>query len=208
MKSLMTILTLSILLVACGDNESGGSSSSSSLSNTSDYGLKFVSTGASSANTYNGGETMTIQCVDNNKKGLTNAKRMQKLQQLRDITYKKTTIKINGKKYDSQSIGLLLDRALNEMQHLSQTYGNGYGNNTGINNINGGGAYFYGSIGFGNNGYNNYNNNNGYNNYNNNNGYNNYNNNNGNYNNTQYKNGYEPCYSQYLTPQIQVFRSN
>lgn len=188
MKSLMAIFTVSLLIAACGKNETGGKKKSgSTISGLSHYGIEI--TPAQQNNSFSGSnstfEYMTISCVPRDVNGLTNAKRLQRLKDYRAVVSRSHKVTIKGKNYDAQSLGYLLDEAIQNMEMVANNNINNnngsFGNNNGNYGNYGSGGSIYGSIGYGYGYGNNYGN---YGNYGSNNGnYGNYGNNNGNFNN-------------------------
>lgn len=140
MKSLITVFTLSILLVACGDNESGDSKKSSNLSSLSSAGITLVSdnTGASNTNIYNASGLVRINCVDNNARGVNNTVRLERLRNYKAQVARSTRVAISGKNYDAYEVGYLIDTAIRVLEYQVQIdnyYGNNIYNNTNTNNF-------------------------------------------------------------------------
>lgn len=136
MKSLITVFTLSILLVACGDNESGDSKKSSNLSSLSSAGITLVSdnTGASNTNIFNASDLVRVNCVDNNARGVNNTMRLERLRNYKAQVARSSRVTISGKNYDAFAVESLIDDAIRLMEYAVQ-YENYYGNN-GINGNN------------------------------------------------------------------------
>lgn len=136
MKFLVTMVSLSLMLVACGKNESGGSSSkkSSSLSVLSDQGItieRVNETNNSNQNGYQYGyqniEEIVIRCIDNNRAGVNTQTRIARLQELVQSTYNSQHINIGGRNYDSNSFRYVLMQSKGYLEYTTQFTGGAYG---------------------------------------------------------------------------------
>ena len=140
MKSIFTILTMSLLVVACGENDSGDNDKST-LGKLSDYGVTFTTQGNNSNTNgssyyYNASEVLTITCQNVSNRKVTNNLRLQQLEKVQQAAYKNQYIKLNGKRYFSADVQRIVAEAVETLRYAQYSgynqynYSGGYNYNT------------------------------------------------------------------------------
>ena len=127
MKSILGILTISLLAVSCGKEEDD-SGKKSSLRRLSDQGITIQRSSANTQNSSFGGgvEEIIIRCVDNGKNGVTNRTRNEQLQRIIQSARSNSTIKLDGRKFLSYSVLPILEYASQTLQQAGM-YNSGPG---------------------------------------------------------------------------------
>ncbi len=159
MKKFMIMLALSTLLVACGKNDSGnGSGSGSNFSvSLTNQGLAIVSsangfnqfnqnTSNQFGNSFGQVETLVITCQDFfNNNNVTNESRLIALDTLLRQAQREQTVVLNGSRYDSRQIQILIAQAMQSLLgsnnfnntngfSVNLNFGIGFNNNNGFSN--------------------------------------------------------------------------